>query len=297
MKFLSTGDWHTTNHTPKHRKDDIGRVSLDKLRWLANIATKYGVGAVLQPGDFTDSPVMSWAYFTELVDVLNEFQVPIYTVRGQHDLKYRNKGNTALDGLASACPYLHILDEENPSAEESGFIIAGASYGEFPTNFIGDILLIHKMIIPSDNEKLWPGQTEYSLAKSFMKKYPFNLIVSGDNHKHFKVVEKDRTLINCGALIREKINEVDHIPVCYIYDTKTNETSLIRIPIRPAKEVFDLEAVEALKVKDEKLSSFVEGLSEAKDMGLNFEDNLNEYCRHNKIGKDIKDIIAECKGE
>jgi len=67
---------------------------------------------ILSPGDFTDTPAISWIEFYEIVDLFKEFgsKIPFLTTFGQHDMRYRTKPNTALMALQSAIPNFHILD-------------------------------------------------------------------------------------------------------------------------------------------------------------------------------------------
>lgn len=298
MKFLICGDLHLTPHTPENRIDDFEETSLRKLKFILDTAGKNKVHAILQPGDFTDSPTMPWNYFTKVVDLINSYSISIITVYGQHDLKYRNKGNTSLDGLASACPNIRILHSESPSIDIGGIhIIEGLSYGETATTVIGDTLLLHRMIIPSEKDKIWVGQKEYKLVKTLMNEYGTDLIISGDNHHHFRVAYGKKTLINCGSILRARIDQMDHKPVCYIHDiNKPLNVFVIYIPIEPPSEVFDMEEVETVKKRNKELDSFVEGLTQHKEMGLHFEDNLKAYCTKNKIKGEVLDIIEECKG-
>lgn len=292
MKFLICGDLHLTPNTPENRLDNFEETTLRKLGFILQTAATNKVFAILQPGDFTDSPSMPWKYFIKIVELINDYSLPIVTVYGQHDLRYRNKGNTSLDGLASACPHITILSGDTHFFHMKGVTIAGVSYGE-GLLVDGEILLIHKMFIPSEEERIWVTQQGYELTVPFLKKNFFNLVVSGDNHHHFRVNTGGKTLVNCGTTFRTKITEIDHKPVCYIYDDDSKKLTPHFIPIEP--NVFDVDKVKSKEEKNKELASFIEGLSQHKEMGLHFEDNLREYCLKNKIDKSIVEIIEECK--
>ena len=89
MKFLITGDWHYTDKTPSCRIDDYPTVLKNKIKSILNIAYKENVAAILQPGDLTDTPFLSYSAYRELYNMFED--IPIYTIYGQHDLRYRNK--------------------------------------------------------------------------------------------------------------------------------------------------------------------------------------------------------------
>ncbi len=297
MKLLLTGDWHLTSKRPENRIDDYWNNCKSKIMFILQYAKENNIEFILQPGDFTDSPFMSWFDFSEIVNIINYNNINIFTCYGQHDLRYRTKGNTALDALFTSCNSIMLLDDRNQLIEE-GIHIYSASYGmdipEIKNKDKFNILIIHKMIL---QDKLWEGQTEYSDASNFLRTNNFDVVVSGDNHQGFIHHSKtlDRTLFNCGALMRNSVALVDHQPFIVIYDTDTRKYEKIMIPIEPPEKVFNLEKVTKEKEKNENLEAFVSGLSEHKEVGLKFEDNLNFYLNEIKAEQKIRDIIEEAK--
>jgi hypothetical protein len=238
-----------------------------------------------------------------VANLINDYRKPILTVYGQHDLRYRNKGNTCLDGLRSACPFITILDKDAPHLIAEDVIFVGASYGEeipFAPKGAFSVLITHRMIIASELEKAWATQREYEIANSFMNNHKYDLIVSGDNHQYFESLShtvKGRKfyLINCGALLRSKIIEENHKPMCIVYDVEKRSSIKIAIPIESPSKIFNLEMMEEMKERSDNLGSFILGLSEHKEMGLSFESNLNQYCEINKIDKKVKYILNKWK--
>jgi DNA repair exonuclease SbcCD nuclease subunit len=293
MKLLLTEDWHYTDKTPSCRIDDYPQTLKNKIQHILDIADQYDVDAILQPGDLTDTPFLSYFTYRKLFSLLSSY--PIYTIYGQHDLRYRNKGNTPLDALNDSLDSFNIVPE-------TGIVLGnkvdlyGASFEEEipeiqnPKSF--NILLIHKMIVHVALEE-WEKQ--YDTATSFLSKTKFDLIVSGDNHQSFVVSEKNKNLVNCGSLMRSTIEQIDHQPCFYIFDTDKRSLQKFFIPIEPWKKVFDLEKKVKEEERNEDMESFVSGLTKHKDMGLHFEDNLYAYMKKNKISKDIQNVIERNK--
>jgi hypothetical protein len=91
------------------------------------------------------------------------------------------------------------------------------------------------------------------------------------------------------------VDQIDHKPYIIIFDTETKEYKQIFIPIEPPEKVFNLEKVTKEKEKNEHLESFVVGLSEYKEVGLKFEDNLNHYMDEINVEQGIRNIIEEAK--
>ena len=284
MKLLLTGDWHYTDKPPRTRTDDYISELHRKIQVLKNHNLP-----ILQPGDLTDTPFLSYLTFRKLLSLLQ--LSTIFTVRGQHDLRYRNKGNTPLDALRDAYEFLRIADSV-PYELEKNVYLYGASFEEeipeITTKSSYNILLIHRMISPVKSED-WHEEE----ALSFLKKHNFDLIVSGDNHKSFEAKHLHKRLINCGSLMRSKIDQVDHKPCYYILDTKTNGLEKHFIPIVEGSKVFDMSLKEEKTERNEDLEAFVTGLSKQKEMGLNLMDNLTAYMKKNNIEEEIRDIIRE----
>jgi len=294
MKLLLTGDWHYTNKTPASRIDDYQQTLEDKIKYIFKIALEKKVDRIIQPGDFTDTPFLDYNNYIRLLNLISDGDIPIYTIFGQHDLKYRNKGNTPLDALH------HSLDGFYVDFGFASFDICnmyGVSYGEeipkikHPNKF--NILVIHKMLLHKKEEE-W--QEDYDLGIDFLNKHKFNLIVSGDNHQSFFVEKDKRFLINCGSLMRSTIEQIDHHPCFYIFDTKTGEYWQHMIPIKSWKECFDLEKKVKEEEADEKMKAFVSGLKTHKSLGLNFVDNLMTYMQKNNVSMEIQLIIKNNMG-
>jgi len=284
MKLLLVGDIHYTDKAPRTRTDDYLSEWYRKFMILKNHNL-----TMLQPGDLTDTPFLSYLSFRRLLSILQG--TTILTVYGQHDLRYRNKGNTPVDALRDACPNFYITDAV-PYELEKNVYVYGASFEEeipkITTESSFNILLIHRMISPVKSED-WHEEE----ALPFLKKHKFDLIVSGDNHKSFEIRNGFKRLINCGSLMRSKIDQVDHKPCYYILDTKTDKLEKHFIPITEGHKVFDMSLKEEKAERNEDLEAFVSGLSKQKEMELNLMDNLTAYMKKNNIEEEIRDIIRE----
>ena len=256
MKLLSMGDAHITDDRPVNRTDNYWETVKRKLRFIFKLAENRGCKFILSPGDLTDTPNLSYAEFTELVQLVrHELSVHMFCVRGQHDMRYRRKENTALTALASSLyKQLTILEygiersveDDKTCTFQKMYAFQGASYGEEipkPVEGAFNILLIHKMIV---EEKLWSAQEEYEPSNVFLRQHNFDLIVSGDNHQGFITSSKGgRLLVNCGAMMRNSISLVNHQPFVVIYDTEIREYEKVFIPIEPSEKVFRMEKVAA----------------------------------------------------
>ena len=307
MKLLITGDWHITDRKPANRTDEnYFETVMGKIQFILDFYTdRSGELTILQPGDFFDSSRASDFIKGKLINKLLEkfafpFESELYTIFGQHDLRYHSseKNNTPL-GVLKEAGTVEIIENKLPCLAMQGLngkklIIHGANWGEeipeIRESNDFNILLTHRMII--DGEKLWEGQTGFDTAEDLLDNHDFDLIVSGDNHKAF-VVEKDgKTLVNAGSLMRNRIDQKDHKPRVYVYDTESRELEKHYIPVKPFEEIMDVERATKKKETDENLEAFVATLSNDFELdGLDFRDNLMKALK--KQPEVIKTIVDE----
>lgn len=287
MKGLLTTDWHSTDSVPENRMDDYTTALINKINFIYNLSIEKKVDDILHAGDLCDNALLGYGFYSILFNLI---RIKTATIYGQHDLKYRNKGNTPLDALNQTHPLIHILTKEPLLVDNCH--IYGASYGEKVPEIINknmfNILVIHKMLLHTQ-EQSW--QEGYDLGQMFLRNHNFDLIVSGDNHQSFYCKEKNRYLFNCGSLMRSRIDQIEHKPRVYIFDTKKRTFEEIFIPITPWKKVFDLEKKKKKEEMDEQIKTFVSNLAKHKDVGLSFVDNLHGYLKRNKVDSAIQNII------
>ena len=295
MKFICAGDLHIRLQAPVNRIDSFFDTQYKKIKWILEQAQKHKA-VLLLPGDVFDSPKASHYLTSIYIELFKNFDVNITACMGQHDLRYHVSTDNTPFAVLNKAGVLGYVKELPCIYPGDNIYIYGADWNK-PIPKPADskafnILLIHKMIIPNEKNKIWAGQTDYSLADSFLTK-GYNLVVSGDNHQGFILGNKNNLLINCGSLMRSSSAQINHNPFIVLFDTQTRKYEKIFVPIKSAKEVFDLKKIEQEKEKDENITAFVNGLTEHKETGLNFESNLFAYCKENKVDEDITNIIQE----
>lgn len=293
-KLLCTGDWHIRATNPQYRIDNYYKTLIGKIDWIINLALSEGCIAILQPGDFFDSPDQANHVEIDLIDRFQKIidRLSIVSIFGQHDCKYRNRSNTALEKFRKA-GWVHIANVENIAISALDDIYGASWEDEIPAiknKQLFNILLIHKTI--TEKGQQWPGQTNYISAVDMLQQNPeYQLIISGDNHKSFYYANNTgRTLLNCGSLMRTTIGQRDHKPVVYIVDTDINEINQYFVPIQPIGEVMDLELADDVKERNEALEAFMKGLSSDYEVELNFEENLKQLIDKNKTDKEIVNL-------
>lgn len=295
MKILCLGDVHLRRSNPINRKDDYFNTQFQKIKYVYDYAVDNQVSMILQPGDLYDRFDCPYSVTEHYIRYFNSqvINIPIFAILGQHDQRYHRSGkeNTPIGCLFAGIERTgsKILRVSSPLIFEEEYSkskieIYGASWNEEipePQNKSAiNILVIHKMV--TKDGPLWEGQEEYINAQELIKKTNYHLIVCGDNHKSFVEDYRMRRLVNCGSLMRTNIDQFDHKPCFYIYDTKSKSLSYNEIPIE--KNVFDTEEVEIKEYENKLLQSFVNKLpnimrSFEKDKLVTFKDRFTAACR------------------
>jgi exonuclease SbcD len=301
MKFLLVGDVHLTEKTPENRADNYPEIQKGKMKFILDIAMRHDA-TILQAGDLFDTPKSSYELFHTTLKLFKDQSVKIFTVAGQHDLRYHaNIINTPIYAMFVA-QGIAILDSKPiPIIKTSPMYLSiylyGSSFGEKIPNIEVEgsnkfnILVTHRMVI--GNKKVWPGQEEFEHGRHLLRKTKFDLIVTGDNHESFTDEYNDRILVNPGSVMRNSVSQIDKQPMIYLFDTTKRKLTEIEIPIQPGKKVFKIEKIQREKERDIKLEAFVEGLGEYTGVGLDFKSNLFKYIKKNKIRDGTKPIIEE----
>lgn len=305
LKFLITGDWHVDKDKIKTRTDDVLATCMDKIGQIFQIAKSHECDAILQPGDFFESHKTSDFLKQFIINYLHSdlAKIPIFTVFGQHDLRYHNSNvlNTPLKVLEAA-KVVNILSA-TPWIYPQGVMLYGASWHEdipeiLPEPIGMNILVCHKMVVDT---KIWEGQEDHTYAKTFLLKTEYDLIVSGDNHKLFWAHSGTgrigkRLLLNCGSLLRTRIDQEDHKPCVFIYNTSPSkekpEPVLEQIPlvVEDFDKVIKIEEAKKVKEENENLKKFVDALDvDVKLTGLNYKRNVwNEFLNNDAVDDPMK---------
>lgn len=290
MIYLAMGDLHTRASIPQNRSDSYLTEQQRKFRWILELATEYHA-TILQPGDWWDTPRTSYLLWQVYAKMLKVHEYPIYTIFGQHDMRFHtNPQNSPLAALESM-DLVHILND-TPTVD-GDVLLYGASYNQCIPECDSSkkcILLVHTLI---GLEKMWPGQKdeEITIAKDLLEQTDYQLIIGGDNHSAFQEEVNGRFLFNCGSLMRSTIDQYDHQPCVVLIDSDNWEYEVIDVPIKePAKVFLDIKQS---KERDEKMHIFAKSLENIDTVELDYERNLRTHIKLNKVDDAIVTILNE----
>lgn len=298
MKILMVSDIHLRDSGSRFRIDNYREAQFKKLEWCLNLGIEKKCNIMLQAGDLFDSVRASNQLISDTINLFKKSKLDILAVSGNHDQRHLDRSlvNTPIKVVESA-DVIKLLGSDPTSYKNVD--IYGSHWGDAIPEIVDknkfNILVIHKMVIQDEDEKIWYGQTGHTTARVLLSKNKFDVILSADNHKFFVHEHNGKTLLNMGSLTRLNISQIDYTPQISIFDTDTKTYELFEIPCEPSSVVFNLEEVEKNKDKketSEQIKEYIDILS--ADSGareFSFVDNLNSFMLKNEIRKEVQDII------
>ena len=301
VDLIICGDLHLSDTIPKCRTDNYFEAQWKKIAYIDKLCQVYDCHAVF-PGDICDKPKLSpWVERTAI-----EKMPPFIGVPGQHDLPYHNINNylesslsVIEQGCQGECVVLEPFTDGTSSihirtTQGNNLLIKGEYWGcgeldkpEKDSIVNRNILIKHSMV--------WTGTTPYpgceadSVHKVLLNRPEYDLIITGDNHKHVKAESKGRILINCGSVMRMSSDQVDHRPCVYLYNAEYNEVERIEIPVR--KGVISREHIEEDIQREQQKKALIRNLKSNSRPSLNFKNNLKEAVKD--LDKEVKEVVEQ----
>lgn len=279
--LILTSDWHLREDTPVCRTDDFWDAQWRKVAFISGTQQKYQC-PVIHAGDLFDH----WKPSPHLLTLaISNLPKEFYTVYGQHDLPQHNIQlgyKTGIKTLEEA-GIVKMHDECYKTLE---FQLIHFGQNPIPINTEKvHILVWHHLTYIT---KPFPGASG-GMAEGILRKYPYDLIVTGDNHASFSTSYQGRLLVNPGSLTRQTADQADFQPRVALWYAETNTIEWVNIPIQ--KDVISREHLERKEERDQRIDAFVSKLSDDYEVGLSFEENLNAFFEIQRIRDSVKQLV------
>lgn len=309
MRILFLTDTHIRGTTPKNRKDNFQETLERKLIEIGEIVRHYNVDYVLHGGDLFDRPDVSISVVSNFATILNNYNVPIYIISGNHDVYGHNPdtiGRTIL-GLLDALDVIKIIKEgEVLYLEKEGIKVqlTGQPYtynidhegnkngyivDEVGTDVDYSIHMVHGML----------------LNKPFIKGVPYTLIddildtkaditLAGHYHSGFGIINiESKFFVNPGSLVRitNSLAEIERYPkIAIIYLGETIDIKLITLNTAlKGEEILDRQEIENHIFKSERLFGFKQSIDEAINFDkLEINEILMEVSNAEGVSEEVK---------
>lgn len=309
MKVLYFTDTHIRGTSPKNRKDDFVLTLEKKLYEIANIIKDNNIDFVLHGGDLFDRPDVSVSIVSRFSRILNNINIPIYIISGNHDVYGHNPQtiNRTMMGLLNNLDVLNIINQNEVKILEKDNIkvqLTGQPY-------IYDIdSITNRQYYMVDTVR---EDVDYSihmvhgmlLDKPFIKGIPYTLIddikgtqanitLSGHYHSGFKKTEIDgKYFINPGSIVRisNSLREMDRVPKVVLIELD-NTIKISFLELETAEKgsiVLDRDEIEKNVFKRERMYEFKQSV----DSAVNFErmdinDVLIEVSNSEGVSEEVK---------
>lgn len=308
--FITANDIHISDVNPRSRVDDFKDTVLGKLRQMAMACKKLGADAAIIAGDLYNlkAPAKnSHGLNRELVAVFQEFGCPIYMIEGNHDLTNNDLGSIPSQPLGVLFQDRTLIRLRNEIVEKDGVKIslAGVPYDhnldpdelkiERPEGCAAQICALHLYASPTGGMLF---QNRIIGYKELAHLSP-DVFIIGHYHIDQGIEQVDgKHFINIGSMSRGTLNEenIDHQPqIGYIkIDVDGDDTNIttrpIKLKVKPAPEVFDLEKREEEKKERQEIEEFVEKLvSETFDEESAGDKSIEEMLETLDASKEIKE--------
>jgi predicted phosphodiesterase len=284
MNLLFIADCHFRETKPICRIDDFIITQLDKINFIKKVSEEYKVKYIFQAGDLLDTYKVSISFLNWLIDNLPY----MYCIVGNHDMPSHNLNE--LD--KSALSILHkaeVIRILNEPLETDDFILYPFHFGQDITSPEKTdkvkIALWHRFIIRPNEVPAW--KNDMGLVGNKLFRYGYDLVFTGDNHEYIKMEKEGRYVINGGSLLRLNVDQIEHTPKIFVYNTNNRKVKEIEIPIQ--KDCISTEHIDVLnkKINTEDFLKTLKG----GDWTINFRKNIEIWLNENKVKTEVKEKV------
>jgi DNA repair exonuclease SbcCD nuclease subunit len=303
--------------SPSSRTDDWTATVLDKLRQVGQVATKVGAQAVLDGGDFfhIKSPSRNSHDLVRRVAELHRtaYPCPVYANVGNHDCVYGDYSfidQQPLGVLFATGVFRRLYDEhevvfttEDEDADPVKVRVVGVPYHgtsydmeRFRSIRKGDedflVCVAHVLASPKGGTMF---EGEDIIKYSELLDFDPDLFLFGHWHKDQGVTEVGgKTIVNIGSLTRGSLSqdEMDRKPACAVLTFekgKPVQVNVVRLKVKPAAEVFDVEGRQRAETRSLTMDSFVQSVQER--LVLDTSQSLTDVVSNMDVPQTIKERV------
>jgi len=283
IKLLWRTDVHLSDVSPASRKDDWTDSVFAKLDQIKMVAQKLRVQAVLDGGDFfhLKSPSRTTHRLVrQAAEHHADYPCPVYCTPGNHDAVYGNYEylpQQPLGVLYAAAIFRRLYDDNEALFEVDGVKVRvvgvpyhGTTYDleRFAAIKRGDedwlVCVAHVLASPQGGTMF---ENEDVLRYSELAAFAPDVFLLGHWHKDQGVQTLNgKKIINIGSLTRGSIaqDDVERKPAISLLTFTKEEVKVqvVRLKVRSADEVFDLDAHVRAEARATTMDAFVSSVRE-----------------------------------
>ena len=286
------GDSHLSGKNPICRKDNLVETQFKKLEEVIYLANKYN-SPIINVGDLTDTPDLSYSVFSKTVSILSKCKNPIFNILGNHDLLYHNAkslNSTALGAMINSLSNMHLIDD---FYNIYNIPIDFCHWNQEINCNNGNIFISHKPILNSQLACLWYDEDYFSFEK--MSK-DYKVAICGHWHIQFFHRYNKSILINPGALTRRKASEENKklVPCIGLLNLKDYNFKYITLKtFEKYEDVINETHLFFKKLKNKNIKNYLKKLKHSNyNEKLNIIECLITYINESE-NKEINAILEE----
>lgn len=272
------------------------------LAELKHLVRLYDNPPVICCGDVFDR----WNSSPELINFAIKNLPMMYSVSGQHDQphhRYDDLRKSAYQTLVEAATICDLplreplLVSSSLGPSRRSLCLVGFPYGYEMKPFAGDadgalrVAVAHSYVWTNENNSYKGAPKEKRLTKLRRSLKGYDVALFGDNHTRFLTVLDKCIVLNCGALIRRKMDERQQKPsiallqedgsIAFHYLSSTDDDKFVEGLIESAGETsLDSDA-------------FLSELSELNEMEFDFVEVVKRFMDSNKLSDRCRQLLVE----
>ena len=279
-KFIVSADFHLRADKPRCRIDEDW-MAFQKLVLsnISDLSNSFNIPICIV-GDIFNTATVPDHVKNLFIEFANNSYM-IYGLAGNHCLPYhswKNMNNSSFGVLWNS----GVIN----SLKDIGI------YYHFGEEAQGDdtgIVFYHQLVFP--DIKSMPPNTKALVAQDMLDMFPdAKWICLGDYHRAFHYEKNGRHVINPGCITIQTADMKDYDPSIYIVDTDNETVEMVKLTNSKHNIVDDYLRTE--EERETRISSFIESVRRADDIGFDFNANVEEGLKKNKFSKRTKDMIS-----
>lgn len=234
--LIVCADLHITSKRPLNRIDNYFETVLCKFEQIIKLCNDTESNLIIA-GDIFDSSNVGHKVVNSILRILNKMKYAVYVVAGQHDMV--NHKHSDLIGS----PLLTLIESGKCKLLGKDPIkgMYGVSFGQEVPEIKykkSNILVIHKSITKEDP----PFYLEDAISgeDAFDEYSGYGLIIAGDFHSSFVMKMGERILINCGPMMRNKIDYINYAPKVHLIKLDKKQIVPLRLEFKDSEYVFKI---------------------------------------------------------
>ena len=308
MKFLYFTDSHIRGVNPRGRKDNFCETVLKKIEEIIDVSKEYNVDYILNGGDWFDRPDLAPSIVREFAKTIKNFNKPVYTIAGNHDIFGQNPDTISrtMLGLVESTGLVKIIKDDEKIILDDGknkVLLVGKS---FKYDIDGEGREVAYVIKKNDDVDYIINIVHgMLLEKPFFKGIPYTLIddiahtdaditLAGHYHNGFGIIKKgEKYFINPGSIVRisSSIIDMQRKPNIVIIEL-SNGIEVKEIFLKtalPGDEVLNRDHIERTREYQMKINDFYFELSNTKNFNkINLDAIINDIIINEEIDESVK---------